>query len=183
MKILVGVFNKKKTPGGGLPWILRHLLRSLVDSSTPHCCVLQCAAAGEITYQLINHSHCRLVKFSISRQSNPVKWMIDPPGRRGSPDTTLQIHTEESYRSDSPEFSELQPASTSPHSVFSVVFLPLECCATLRLAGGWWAVTRAEFASYICKSAAYLRFSPHGVNVRWGEADTAAASSSQQPPG
>ena len=145
---------------------MKHLLRSLVDSSTPHCCVLQCAAAGEITYQLINHSHCRLVKFSISRQSNPVKWMIDPPGRRGSPDTTLQIHTEESYRSDSPEFSELQPASTSPHSVLSVVFLPLECCATLRLAGGWWAVTRAEFASYICKSAAYLRFSPHGVNVR-----------------
>ena len=46
---------------------------------------------------------------------------------------------------------------------------------------GWWAVTRAEFASYICKSAAYLRFSPHGVNVRWGEADTATASSSQQP--
>ena len=115
---------------------MRHLLRSLVDSSTPHCCVLQCAAAGEITYQLINHSHCRLVKFSISRQSNPVKWMIDPPGRRGSPDTTLQIHTEESYRSDSPEFSELQPASTSPQSVLSVVFLPLECCATLRLAGG-----------------------------------------------
>ena len=125
--------SRWKTPGRDLPWILRHLLRSLVDSSTPHCCVLQCAAAGEITYQLINHSHCRLVKFSISRQSNPVKWMIDPPGRRGSPDTTLQIHTEESYRSDSPEFSELQQR---PHLHTQCSRLCLECCATLRLAGG-----------------------------------------------
>ena len=30
--------------------------------------------------QSINHSHPALVKFSISGQSNPVKWMIDGAG-------------------------------------------------------------------------------------------------------
>ena len=152
-------------------------MRSLVDSSTPHWAVLQCAAAGEITYQLINHSHCRLVKFSISRQSNPVKWMIDPPGRHGSPHTTLQIHTMESYRSDSPEFR--AAASTSPHSVVSVVFLPLECCATLRLAGGRHQGGVCILYLQISRIFAIFR---HSVKVRWGEvrqrgpADTAGNS-------
>ena len=68
-------------------------------------------------------------------------------------------------------------ASTSPHSVFSVVFLPLECCATLRLAGGR---SPGRSLHLISANQPHICDFPHTAykcEMRWGR-----YSNSQQQP-